>query len=80
MSKSLKWLIWFVLFLVMLLAVDQLELSVPRGSVFGFLGPNGAGKTTTIRMLLGLIKPSDGRYCYFTVEVYMGNEVIPYYN
>ncbi|MDJ1133731.1 ABC transporter ATP-binding protein [Streptomyces iconiensis] len=42
------------------LAVDALDLSVPRGSVFGFLGPNGSGKTTTIRMLLGLIEPTEG--------------------
>lgn len=42
------------------LAVDGLDLSVPRGSVFGFLGPNGSGKTTTIRMLLGLIDASAG--------------------
>ncbi|MFI5531563.1 ABC transporter ATP-binding protein [Kitasatospora sp. NPDC051853] len=42
------------------LAVDGLDLTVPRGSVFGFLGPNGSGKTTTIRMLLGLIAPSSG--------------------
>lgn len=42
-------------------AVDDLHLAVPRGAVFGFLGPNGAGKTTTIRMLLGLIRPSQGR-------------------
>ncbi|MBA0054016.1 ABC transporter ATP-binding protein [Streptomyces sp. AJS327] len=42
------------------LAVDGLDLTVPRGSVFGFLGPNGSGKTTTIRMLLGLIEPSEG--------------------
>ncbi|GAA2421914.1 ABC transporter ATP-binding protein [Streptomyces macrosporus] len=42
------------------LAVDGLDLTVPRGSVFGFLGPNGSGKTTTIRMLLGLIEPSHG--------------------
>ncbi|MEU5833195.1 ABC transporter ATP-binding protein [Streptomyces diacarni] len=42
------------------LAVEGLDLSVPRGSVFGFLGPNGSGKTTTIRMLLGLIEPTDG--------------------
>jgi ABC-2 type transport system ATP-binding protein len=40
--------------------VDQLDLEVPTGSVFGFLGPNGSGKTTTIRMLLGLIAPSAG--------------------
>lgn len=42
------------------LAVDSLDLAVPRGSVFGFLGPNGSGKTTTIRMLLGLIEPTGG--------------------
>jgi len=41
-------------------AVDALDLVVPRGSVYGFLGPNGSGKTTTIRMLLGLITPTDG--------------------
>lgn len=40
------------------LAVDALNLTVPRGSVFGFLGPNGSGKTTTIRMLMGLIEPT----------------------
>jgi len=44
-----------------LTAVDQLEIRVPEGIVFGFLGPNGAGKTTTIRLLLGLTEPSDGR-------------------
>ncbi len=41
-------------------AVDDLGLAVPRGSVFGFLGPNGSGKTTTIRMLLGLMSPTSG--------------------
>ncbi|RJL32027.1 ABC transporter ATP-binding protein [Bailinhaonella thermotolerans] len=41
-------------------AVDSLDLVVPRGSVFGFLGPNGSGKTTTIRMLLGLVTPTSG--------------------
>ncbi|AYG81145.1 Daunorubicin/doxorubicin resistance ATP-binding protein DrrA [Streptomyces hundungensis] len=42
------------------LAVNGLDLTVPRGSVFGFLGPNGSGKTTTIRMLMGLIEPTSG--------------------
>jgi lantibiotic transport system ATP-binding protein len=43
-------------------AVNAVDLAVPRGSVFGFLGPNGSGKTTTIRMLLGLIRPTAGRH------------------
>ncbi|MDQ2661970.1 MAG: ATP-binding cassette domain-containing protein, partial [Actinomycetota bacterium] len=42
------------------LAVDGLDLAVPRGAVFGFLGPNGSGKTTTIRMLLGLVAATAG--------------------
>ena len=41
-------------------AVEDLDLTIERGEVYGFLGPNGAGKTTTLRMLLGLIKPSSG--------------------
>jgi ABC-2 type transport system ATP-binding protein len=41
-------------------AVNDVDLSVPRGAVYGFLGPNGSGKTTTIRMLLGLVTPSAG--------------------
>jgi ABC-2 type transport system ATP-binding protein len=43
-------------------AVDAIDLDVPRGSVYGFLGPNGSGKTTTIRMLLGLVFPSAGAH------------------
>lgn len=42
-------------------AVDGVDLAVPRGAVYGFLGPNGSGKTTTIRMLLGLVGPTAGR-------------------
>ncbi|MBU0514368.1 MAG: ABC transporter ATP-binding protein [Proteobacteria bacterium] len=42
-------------------AVDRVSLTVARGEVFGFLGPNGAGKSTTIRMLCGILPPSDGR-------------------
>ena len=43
-----------------LTAVDQLNLTVPRGVIFGFLGPNGAGKSTTINMLIGLLPPTSG--------------------
>ncbi|WP_369408678.1 ABC transporter ATP-binding protein, partial [Cellulomonas triticagri] len=42
-------------------AVDGIDLEVPRGAVYGFLGPNGSGKTTTIRMLLGLAHPTAGQ-------------------
>ncbi len=42
-------------------AVDDIELHVPRGKVFGFLGPNGAGKTTTLRMIAGILRPTAGR-------------------
>ena len=41
-------------------AVDQVDLDVPQGAVMGMLGPNGSGKTTTIRMLLGLVRPTEG--------------------
>jgi ABC-2 type transport system ATP-binding protein len=41
-------------------AVDDLDLSVEEGEIFGFLGPNGAGKSTTINMLLDFVRPSDG--------------------
>lgn len=41
--------------------VNQVNLQVPAGSIYGFLGPNGAGKTTTIRMLLGLLRPTQGQ-------------------
>jgi len=44
-----------------LVAVDHLDLTIPRGEVFGLLGPNGSGKTTTIRMLCGLLLPTAGR-------------------
>lgn len=40
--------------------IDDLDLSVPEQSVFGFIGPNGAGKTTTMKMVLGLLKPDEG--------------------
>jgi ABC-type multidrug transport system ATPase subunit len=46
-------------------AVDGINLEVPKGSIYGFLGPNGAGKSTTIRMLLGLIRPTTGQVRIF---------------
>src|SRR5918993_3200896 len=43
-----------------LVAVDHIDLTVPRAQVYGFLGPNGSGKSTTLRMLCGLLTPSEG--------------------
>ncbi len=43
-----------------LVAVDHLDLSVRRGELYGFLGPNGAGKSTTLRMLCGILEPTEG--------------------
>ena len=43
-----------------LIAVNDMNLQVPHGSIFGLLGPNGAGKTTTLRLLLGLQRPTAG--------------------
>jgi ABC-2 type transport system ATP-binding protein len=43
-----------------LVAVDHVSLDIPRATIYGFLGPNGSGKSTTIRMLCGLLRPSEG--------------------
>jgi ABC-2 type transport system ATP-binding protein len=43
-----------------IVAVDRVELAVETGDIYGYLGPNGAGKTTSLRMLLGLIRPTEG--------------------
>ena len=53
-----------------LVAVDDLSLTVPSGTILGFLGPNGAGKTTTMRMMAGLLRPSAGavRVCGYDVQ------------
>ena len=50
-------------------ALRDLDLSVNRGEIFGYLGPNGAGKTTTIRLLLDLIRPSQGSATIFGLDI-----------
>ncbi|MCY4073158.1 MAG: ABC transporter ATP-binding protein [Chloroflexi bacterium] len=50
-------------------ALRNLNLSVQQGEIFGYLGPNGAGKTTTIRMLLDLIRPSNGSASIFGMDI-----------
>ncbi|MCH8271281.1 MAG: ATP-binding cassette domain-containing protein [Planctomycetes bacterium] len=43
------------------IGIESIDLDVPKGALFGFLGPNGAGKTTLIRVLLGFLRPTQGR-------------------
>jgi ABC-2 type transport system ATP-binding protein len=52
------------------LALDELDLSIRQGEVYGYLGPNGAGKTTTIRLLLGLHRPSGGSAELFGIDAW----------
>ncbi len=56
--------------------VDNFELRVPRGAVYGFLGPNGSGKTTTLRMICGLLKPDGGRGTCLGYDVVSQSEQI----
>ena len=49
--------------------LDDVDLKVQKGEIYGFLGPNGAGKTTTIRMLLGLARPTKGSIHIFGKDV-----------
>jgi ABC-2 type transport system ATP-binding protein len=51
-----------------LVAVDGIDLAVPRGSFYGFLGPNGAGKSTTIKCLTGLLRPTGGSFRIFGID------------
>jgi len=57
-------------------AVDHINFEVQAGEVIGYLGPNGSGKTTTIRMLLGLLKPSDGKATVLGYDVFKQSEEI----
>lgn len=50
-------------------AVSRLDLKVPRGQIYGFLGPNGSGKSTTIRMLCGLLTPTEGSATVLGTEI-----------
>src|SRR5213083_930581 len=50
-------------------AVDHISFSIGKGSIFGFLGPNGSGKSTVIRMLCGILEPSEGRAFIAGVDV-----------
>ncbi|HYL56900.1 MAG TPA: ABC transporter ATP-binding protein [Gemmatimonadales bacterium] len=59
-----------------LTAVAKLNLRIERGEVFGLLGPNGSGKTTTIRMLCGLLEPSDGAALVAGIDVAVAPEQI----
>jgi ABC-2 type transport system ATP-binding protein len=52
-----------------LLAVDNLNLEIKEGEVFGFLGPNGAGKTSAIRMMVGLLRPTKGKVLFDGGEI-----------
>lgn len=51
-------------------AVDHVDLAVPRGSFFGLVGPNGAGKTTALSMAVGLLRPDDGTAQIFGVDLW----------
>ncbi len=57
-------------------ALQALNLSVHKNSIFGFLGPNGAGKTTTIKLLLGLSRPTSGRAAIFGQDIVHESEAI----
>ena len=55
--------------------VDQIDLRIPGGSIYGFLGPNGAGKSTTLKMLLGLVKPTEGQIQILGKEINSKNRL-----
>lgn len=57
-------------------AVDEITFEVRKGEIFGFLGPNGAGKTTTIRMLCGILRPTQGTGTVAGFDIFRDNEKI----
>ncbi|MDP2951944.1 MAG: ABC transporter ATP-binding protein [Chloroflexota bacterium] len=58
------------------MAVDHINFTIEKGEIFGFLGPNGAGKTTTIRMLLGLLRPTEGKATVLGYDIVTQSEEI----
>jgi ABC-2 type transport system ATP-binding protein len=52
------------------IAVDEISLTVPQGSIYGFIGPNGSGKTTTLRMIMGILYPDSGSIRIFGEKVF----------
>jgi ABC-2 type transport system ATP-binding protein len=59
-----------------LVAVDHVNMQVPKGLIYGFLGPNGCGKSTTIRMLCGLLRPSEGSATVFGIDTQENPEAL----
>ncbi|ANW27053.1 ABC transporter ATP-binding protein [Vibrio coralliilyticus] len=57
-------------------AIDDITLNVPKGSIYGFLGPNGCGKSTTIRVLTGLLSPSEGDVDVLGLEIPRQSELL----
>lgn len=57
-------------------AIEGITLNVPRGSIYGFLGPNGCGKSTTIRVLTGLLTPSEGSVDVLGLEIPRQSELL----
>lgn len=55
--------------------VNSIRMRVPRGAVYGFLGPNGAGKSTTLKMILGLVRPTEGSITLFGMPVNSKNRI-----
>ena len=58
------------------IGVDRISLDVPEGMIFGFLGPNGAGKTTAIRLMLGFLRPTEGKASIFGLDCWKQSHLI----